>query len=132
MADRGDPRGPVDVDPDVALVRDQGLAGVEADPDADGAIREPGLRVAGGRQGVGSPSERDEEGVALGVDLYAVVPLEGVAQHAPVLGERLRVGVAELVHQPRRALDVGEEEGDGAGRELAHPPIIRRSGRGGK
>jgi hypothetical protein len=34
--------------------------------------------------------------------------------------QRLHVGVAELVQQLRRALDVGEEEGDCAGRELAH------------
>jgi hypothetical protein len=37
-----------------------------------------------------------------------------------VLGERIGVRVrAESVEQPRRALDVGEEEGDGAGREIA-------------
>ena len=35
------------------------------------------------------------------------------------------VGVAELVEQPRRALDIGEEEGDGAGRKIT-PPHARR------
>jgi len=35
-----------------------------------------------------------------------------------------------LLDQPRRALDVGDEKGDGAGRKLPHPLIIceRRSG----
>ena len=38
-----------------------------------------------------------------------------VANHSSVLGERLRVVVrAELVQEPGRALDVGEEEGDRA------------------
>ena len=37
-----------------------------------------------------------------------------------MLGERVRVRLgAELVQQLRRALDVGEEEGDGAGGEIA-------------
>ena len=61
-----------------------------------------------------------KKGVALGVDLDAAVAGEGLPEDAPVLGERVGVGVAELVQQACRALDVGEEEGDGAGRELAH------------
>ena len=49
-----------------------------------------------------------------------------LADHAAVLGQRLGVRLrAELVQQPRRALDVGEEERDGAGRErLAHAWIM--------
>ena len=45
-----------------------------------------------------------------------------------MLGERLGVGVrAELVEQPRRALDVGEEERDRAGREIrAHSGMMVR------
>jgi hypothetical protein len=37
-----------------------------------------------------------------------------------VPGERLHVVPAELLEQPRRALDVREEKGDGPGGELAH------------
>ena len=68
--------------------------------------------------------EGEEEGVALRVDLDAALGGAGLPDHAPVLGERLRVPLgAELVQQPRRALDVGEEEGDGAGREVvSHAP----------
>ena len=43
----------------------------------------------------------------------------GLADDAPVLGERLGVALgAERVQELRRALDVGEEEGDGAGGEV--------------
>jgi hypothetical protein len=45
-----------------------------------------------------------------------------------MLPERLRVGVAELVQQPCGALDVGEEESDGAGGELGHTEMMRRLG----
>ena len=43
------------------------------------------------------------------------------------MGECVRVGLrAELVEQPRRPFDVGEEEGDGARWELgSHARIIR-------
>jgi hypothetical protein len=44
-----------------------------------------------------------------------------------VLGQRLRVRLgAELVEQLRRALDVGEHEGHGAGREIrSHGAMMR-------
>ena len=67
----------------------------------------------------GAVRERDEERVALRVDLDAAVPRERVPQHPPVLGQRLRIPLrAELVQQPRRALDVREQEGDRAGGEI--------------
>ena len=70
----------------------------------------------GRRERPGRRREGEEEGVALRVDLDAAVASARLADDAAVLGERLRVGLgAELVQQPRRALDVGEEEGDGAG-----------------
>ena len=63
--------------------------------------------------------EGEEEGVALRVHLDPALGGARLPDHAPVLGERLRVALgAELVQQPRRALDVGEEEGDGAGGEV--------------
>jgi hypothetical protein len=46
---------------------------------------------------------------------------ERVTQDAAVLGEDIRVAVPELVQQLRRALDVGEEEGDCARGQLGHP-----------
>jgi glucokinase len=50
----------------------------------------------------------------LRVHLDAVVRSEGLAQLVAMLGQGGGVGVAELVQQPRRSLDVGEEEGDGS------------------
>ena len=76
----------------------------------------PGL---GGGDRTGSGRERDEERVALRVDLDAVVRGERGPKDAPVLCERLGVPVgAERVQQAGRALDVREEEGDRAAREL--------------
>ena len=37
-----------------------------------------------------------------------------------MLRQRIRVLFAELLEQARRARDIGEEEGDGPGRQLAH------------
>jgi hypothetical protein len=54
-----------------------------------------------------------ERALGLRVDLDAAVARERVAQDMPVLREQLRVALAVLVEQPGRALDVGEEEGDG-------------------
>ena len=128
VARRGDPGGAVDVGADVALVRQQRRARVNAHPHRD---RQRRLGFLRGRQRTRRGRERDEERIALRVDLDAAVPRERVAQDASMLGERLRVlRLAELVQQPRRALDVGEEEGDGAGRELAHPSMIRQKGPG--
>ena len=39
-----------------------------------------------------------------------------------MLFERLFVAIAELNQQPRRALDVAEQEGDRSGRERPHTP----------
>ena len=57
----------------------------------------------------------------------------GLAQDPLVIGERLAVAVAaELLEQLRRALDVGEQEGDGADgkfdRELTGASLASRSG----
>ena len=64
--------------------------------------------------------EGEEEGVSLRVHLDAVVRGARLSDDSPVLGECFRVRLcAELVQQPRRSLNVREEEGDGAGREIA-------------
>ena len=62
------------------------------------------------RHRIGCPPEGDEEGVALRVDLVATVSLEGGAEQAAVVLERTGIGLAKLLQQSGRALDVGEEE----------------------
>ena len=85
-----------------------------------GPARQRGLRLARGGDGSRRGRKGDEEGVALGVDLDAAVGGEGVAQEAAVLGQRIGVALgAEGVEQLRRALDVGEQEGDRAGWKVA-------------
>ena len=72
----------------------------------------------GSRDRVLRPPEGDEEGVPLRVDLPTPVRLEGRAQNPLVLGQHLPVAAGQLLEQLRRALDVGEEEGDGPRRNL--------------
>ena len=124
---RADPGGTVDVEADVALVGDDGVAGVDADPDADRGLRRS-LDSLGCRDGVVGPTEGDEERVALRVDLDAVVRRRSRAD-PPVLGQQVGVVLAVFVEQTCRALDVGEQEGDRAGREIAHRPIMTLPGR---
>ena len=123
---RADPRGAMDVDSDVALLADDGFAGVEAHAHAKGVSVRPRIRVEGtlrrDRRGnrVAGAFEAEEECVALRVDLLTPSGSEGVADHAAVLGKRVGVSVAELLEQLGRALDVGEDEGDGAAVQHRH------------
>ena len=113
------PRGEMDVVPDVALVRGERSARVEADAQLDRAVGErAGHRACRGdrsRRGL----EGEEERVSLRVDLDPVLGSARLTDDATVLRKRLRVRVgAELAQELRRALDVGEEEGDRSGREV--------------
>ena len=106
-----DAGGAVDVEADVLGRVERGLAGVDPDPDPDRAAVEPTHRLADGADGGLGGGERVEERVALVVDLVAVERRAGLAHDPAVLGERVTVGVdAELLEQPRRALDVGEHQ----------------------
>ena len=63
--------------------------------------------------------ERNEEGVPLRVYFDAAPGSARLADNAAMLGERVRVCLcAELAQKLRRSLNVSEEEGDGAGREI--------------
>ncbi len=106
-----DPRRAVDVLADVALVGDVRSAGVHAHPEPDRALAEvlddPRSRPYRSRSG----REGEEERVALGVDLHPVVRGGRGPHQPPVLEQRRGVRLGpELVQQPRRALDVGEQE----------------------
>ena len=80
VAGGGDPSGAVHVHSDVALLRQQRLARVDAHPHADAVLLQKSLRAAGSGRRVARPAEGDEEGIALGVDLDAVMRLPGPAQ----------------------------------------------------
>ena len=72
------------------------------------------------QNGILRAPEGDEERVALGVDLVAAVLGVRFPQDPLVIPERLAVALSsKLLEQLCRALYVGEEEGDGADRQLA-------------
>ena len=114
------PRRQMHVLADVALACRRGAARVQAHADADRPDGQRLLALAGGLDRLGPGRERIKECVPLRVDLYAAVARERLPQQPPVVGERLLIRLrAQLVQQTRGPLDVGEEQGDVAGRKLA-------------
>jgi hypothetical protein len=118
----------MDADAVVALVRDDGLAGVHADPDSHLPVLRPlvraqrPLRLGGGERGVPSAREDVEERVALRVDLLAALSAEGCPHEPTVLGADTGPALAERACEPRRPLDVREEEGDRSTPQVGHGP----------
>jgi hypothetical protein len=95
--------------------------GVHAHPHPHPPAGETRLRLGGRRERARRRRKRDEKRIALRVDLDAPVPLDRFSNRHPVRVERGRVRLgAELVEQPRRALDVGEEERHRPGRKSGH------------
>jgi hypothetical protein len=73
------------------------------------ARRERLLALICGGERIGRIGKDVEERVSLRVDLHAAMCRERDAQNTAVLLERPHVGfLTELVHEPRRALDVSE------------------------
>ncbi len=83
-----------------------------------GPVRQRALSVLGSRHRIRGTAERDKERVALRIDLDAVVRRERGPQTAAMLVQRVAVTVAELLQQPRRALDIREEQRDDTRREV--------------
>ena len=104
------------------------LAGMHADPHPDpGAGRPPvrgqrTLHVQRAQHRLRRAAERDEEPIPLHVHLMTAMRGDGRADQPPVLGQDLRIPVPQRLDQPRRALDVAEQERDQPTREPAHPP----------
>ena len=117
-------RGPVHVHAGIPLRPHDRLACVKAHAHAYRARGQLCLRLSRGSRGPASIREGDEEGVPLGVHLDATVASECLANDAALLGQRVHITLAQLLEQARRSFDVGEEEGDGAGREVAPHSII--------
>ena len=120
-----------DVDAVVPLLTDRGLARVEPHPDAHGLTAGPRvlrmllLHLGRGGDCIAGAGEGEEERVTLGVDLDAAVQLEERrANDAAMLGEQLRVAIAESLQECGRAFDVREDEGDRAGGQRRHARIV--------
>jgi hypothetical protein len=96
---------------------------MEADPSADDPIIRPAVRghppLHGYRraQRLSRIGEGGEEFIGSRVDLVAARPLGFRPQQAAHLGQESRISVAELGQVPRRVLDVGQQQGDTAGRQ---------------
>src|SRR5690348_2808489 len=123
MGGRGHTRSVVDVEADVLLTDERRLARVHTDANANRLAVRPlvARELALGLRRRPAPVDRRledaEEGVALGPQLAAVGSAERLAQDRVMLDLRLHIPVAELLHETRRALDVGEQKRDGAGRK---------------
>ena len=113
------------IEPDIALIGPERLPRVQPHPHPHRAARKRELRIGRRRHRIGRTREGDEERVTLRVDLDSLVAPPGLPQRTTVLGQHLRIPVAQLLQQPRRPLDVREEERHRPSRELRlHPPIL--------
>jgi len=124
----------VNVGADVALVGHDRLARVHAHAHRDDAVRQRRLRVSRGGERVSCPCERDEERVALRVDLDAGVEREGGPQPLAVIRQGRRVALrAESVEQLRRpTMSVKRNVTVPAGRSGMLAAIVLRSPAGRK
>ena len=131
VADRADPRRSHDVEADVALLVERGLARVEPDPHSNGRVVRPrldgmrALSLDGRGHGVTGSREDEEERVSLGVHLDALRGRERLAHDPSVRAQDLGVPVAEALQELGRLLDVGEREGDGSLWQFRHGTIVR-------
>src|SRR5439155_14492949 len=86
--------------------------------------RELSLEGGGGR--LACVLEDDKELVAAMIDDVPACLRNRIAQQATVVVEQLGVVVAELSHELRRALDIGENERELAMREFGHCSLLQR------
>ena len=116
-------RRPVHLHTHVAGADHIGDTGVQAHSHPDCAelrpwlAREPALGLCRGGGSVRHAREGDEEGIACRIDLDSI--RKGDAQDLAMPIQKPGEGVRERTCQPGRALDVREQEGHGAGRQLA-------------
>src|SRR5258705_8451422 len=105
-----------------------GLARMDADAELHVGVSGPRLRGDGPLDsdrcldGVARGPEDREERVTLGADLGATTAA-GDSDELVVPREQRAVLGPELLDEPRRALDVGEHEGGGPGRQFSHGPV---------
>lgn len=131
VSHRPDAGRPMDAEADIALAGGPRLSRVQAHSHAHPQVLGPGvaferaLRIDRARDGIAGTGEGDEERVSLHVDLPAAMCLEAVAEDALMVGEDLVVASPQLLEEPRGALDVSEEECDGAGRQVDHRSPFR-------
>src|SRR5215469_5087278 len=89
-----------------------------------GMGRQATLHLHGCPDGVAGTREHHEEGISLGIHLVTMPALERGTQEPAAGRYHLGVALTHLLLQTRGAFHVGEEQGDGSGREFTHaaPP----------
>jgi hypothetical protein len=102
MARRGDPRCPMHVQPDIALVSHDWLARMDTHAHPNVTVSDRALRVFSGSDRVRRAREHNKESVSLCIDLDATMTSEGVTQVRPMLGELAGVGFRLLTQQSSR------------------------------
>jgi hypothetical protein len=124
MAGRRDTRSAMDIDSHVALIGQERRPRVQTDPHENRAGYECFGQLGGGGERGRRCRKCDEERIALGIDLYAIVSGTRPTDDPPVCGKRSRIHArSQLVQELRRPLDIREEESDCAGRKLPmHEP----------
>ena len=134
MAGRCEACRAVDIKADVVITPGSPLAGVQSHPNTNVLplwprfVGQGALSLSGGGHRVRGRTEDREERVALGSDLYAVMGRQGSANKRIVALEHRAILRTQSLEQPRRAFDVGEQEGDRAGRKVvAHDCMMARS-----
>ena len=85
------------VEPDIPFLGTKRFACVKSHPHPHRAGCECELRVGGRCHGVRCTSKRDEERIALGVDLDSIVPRPRISQCTTVVRKHFRVRVAKLL-----------------------------------
>ena len=116
VSGRGDPGTEVDVFADISLLSEVWPPGMQPHPHPDRAGAKLVLRLPRGVERLRRLRDGDEEGVPLRVHLDAAVRGEGGPEDPAMFGQCGRESLGtQLVQQPRRALDVGEQKGDGSG-----------------
>ena len=122
MAGAHHTRGAVHVEARVQVAGHERLPGVDADSNSNrlalpGVLGQRALRPRRGVHRLTRICEREVERIALHLDFDSSVCRERLPQQAAVVLERAHVRLlAQLLEQPRRALDIGEEQRDRAAR----------------
>ena len=129
--------GHVHVDADVPLIHQPGLARVDCDRHPDLRRLRPllgverPLQVGRCHHGITSTLEDQKHAVPCPIDLTAPALGGRGPDELADPGVDVRIALAEGVQEPRRALDVGEQQGHGSGREAsAHGAGVRRAAAG--
>ncbi len=123
MGSRCDTSRTVHIDADVVVPSEGCGSGVESDADQHLAVFRPGK--GGERQlnrhrcsnRVGCGFEDTEKGVAFGGDLDTRIGRNRFSDQSVVRFQNIWITIRKLMQETCRTLDVGEQEGDRAGRE---------------